>query len=739
MPSAGTLPRPDGYGARRTGCRAIGLLLCVAVALGVMTGCSRSRPSAPLRIGVMMPLTGPGAVSAQLPLDWARENVDAAGGVDGRPIQFVYRDLGRQSALTAARAFAADSSIAAVIGPGNSEDALQVAGLFADHHQVMVTPSATSGDLFRAYSADRPQYVWRPVESDIAQMRVMLQVAARDGARSVALVSGDSPYGTTFFDSFGFLATEEGLRVTSTQRYDQEAQNCQGPLRQALSSGADVVLAVPDHASQAICMARAWRAAGSRPRLLFSDAAQSPSLISALGAQAQGLNGIGLAPDPNNGFAAAFRARFHREPTPFAANIYDSVLLIAYGLAGAHGTVGAALAQAISGVVHGTGPATGWDRNGVARTLTAIRAGRLPAINGAVGRWAFDKDSGIDLVASTYEHWRVTGDQFAAAGYLSTADLRTARQGISEADTRATPGKATAALGGTYRPGPKTGTWALLIAASDGWTNYRHQADVLAQYQRLRADRVPASHIIVISDHDLAHNRNNPHQGQVPYAVGDPNLNFQIPIDYPLQGMTAQRLMDILAGHTTPGTPTVIRSGTGDDVYVYLAGHGNQNGVYLGLGQPVPPPDNAYSVLTPALLDQTIAAMAAAHHYRRILVAVDACEGGVLGQHLDAPGALLLSAASPVENSLSTNYDADRQTWLADQFSYQLWKAEAATPTMSIDRLYQHLYLTVTGSHVSAYGPGFGNAATVSLNEFVTGGSVAPPAPTSAGQGAAAH
>jgi glycosylphosphatidylinositol transamidase (GPIT) subunit GPI8 len=184
--------------------------------------------------------------------------------------------------------------------------------------------------------------------------------------------------------------------------------------------------------------------------------------------------------------------------------------------------------------------------------------------------------------------------------------------------------------------------------------------------------------------------------------------------------MTAERLMAILQGQASPTTPKVIRAGPGDDVFVYIAGHGNQNGVYLGLGEAVPSPSGSYSILSPQLLDQTVATMAAEHHYRRIFVAVEACEGGVLGEDLDAPGALLLSAASPIENSLATNYDPALRTWLADEFSYRLWQSEGATPHLSLDQLYEHLYLNVAGSHVSAYGPAFGNAATASLREFLT-------------------
>lgn len=693
--------------------------MAVAVVAGLAAGCG-GNSTGPVRIGVMLPLTGPQAVAAEGPLEWARENVNAGGGVDGRPIQFVYRDLGRQSADVVADSLASDKSVAAVIGPANSQDAKQVASTFVNRHKVIVTPAATSGDLFRAFYSSDPQYVWRPAQSDIGQVRTMLQLATQGGATSVALVAGDSPYGNTFFNSFGFGATQAGLRVTATLRYDQRDQGCERPAGQALGSGADVVLAVPDNASQAICMARQWRARGSHPRLLLSDGAQVHSLITALGSAAQGVEGTGLAPDPASGFAHAFQARFHQLPTPYAANIYDSVLLTAYGLARSKGATGAPLARAIKAVVNGTGPAAGWDRPGVARELAAIRAGQLPAVHGAVGPWNFDKTSGLELVASTYQHWRIQAGQFTVAGYLSTASTPTAQRGESLFRTPANPDNASRDVGGSYQPGPHTGTWALLVAGSDGWDNYRHQADVLAQYQRLRAGGVAADHIIVISPGNLARDKRNPDPGTVRYSVGGPNLYRGAHVDYPLQGMTAERLMGILSGQASPGTPKVIRAGPGDNVFVYISGHGNQDGVYLGLSQAVPSPEGSYSVLSPELLDETLAAMAGHHRYRRILIAVESCQAGALGQHLNAPGALLLSAANPVENSLGANYDPKLRTWLANQFSYQLYTAVGANPGASLDQLYQHLYLRVPGSHVSAYGPRFGDAASVPIKEFIT-------------------
>jgi glycosylphosphatidylinositol transamidase (GPIT) subunit GPI8 len=313
----------------------------------------------------------------------------------------------------------------------------------------------------------------------------------------------------------------------------------------------------------------------------------------------------------------------------------------------------------------------------------------------------------------------VANGVIAVVGYLSTADSPTAKQGVSESDPSPTPGLGQAAIGGNYQAPAKASTWALLVAASFGWDNYRHQADMLAQYQRLRANGVAADHIVVVMADDLARNKRNKHPGTVINSVGGPNLYHDVRADYSPTKITAADLLDVLQGRSTPDTPRVLQSGPDDDVYVYMAGHGNQNGLYLGLGDEVPNQAQTYSVVTPAALHDAVGAMVTNHQYRRLFVAVEACEGGVLGQNLNAPGALLISAASPVEDSLSTNYDPTLDTWLADQFSYQYWTASTAPPT-PVSTVYQHVYLNVDGSHPSAYGSQFGNPAAVPVGDFLS-------------------
>ena len=48
--------------------------------------------------------------------------------------------------------------------------------------------------------------------------------------------------------------------------------------------------------------------------------------------------------------------------------------------------------------------------------------------------------------------------------------------------------------------------WALLVAGSNGWYNYRHQADVCHAYQILHNHGIPDSNIVVMMYDDIAQN-----------------------------------------------------------------------------------------------------------------------------------------------------------------------------------------------------------------------------------------
>ena len=75
-----------------------------------------------------------------------------------------------------------------------------------------------------------------------------------------------------------------------------------------------------------------------------------------------------------------------------------------------------------------------------------------------------------------------------------------------------------------------------------------------------------------------------------------------------------------------------------------------------------------------------------------------------------------------MEDSLATNDSLRYHTWLADQFSYDLYQQEERSPDQTLASLFEDtLYDEVSGSTVSAFGPAFGiPLVDVELSEFVS-------------------
>ena len=90
---------------------------------------------------------------------------------------------------------------------------------------------------------------------------------------------------------------------------------------------------------------------------------------------------------------------------------------------------------------------------------------------------------------------------------------------------------------------------AVLVAASQAWKNYRHQADVLGMYQYLKRQGYDDDHIVLIMADDIVYDKNNPYPGQVIRDnVMMENLYENVVVDYKLEEITPSDLKKILLG-----------------------------------------------------------------------------------------------------------------------------------------------------------------------------------------------
>jgi ABC-type branched-subunit amino acid transport system substrate-binding protein len=375
--------------------------------------------ASPVRIGVLLPVSANSDLKE--PLEWAKENINREGGINGRPIELVYRDTSHGNIQKPARELLDDHTIQVVIGPYSTDEVFKIAPMFIEKKKILISPSACGGDVIRAFG--KTGYFWRTMQGDVEQVRAMTGILREQKVRRIALLVENSTNGDTFYRWTGFFATESGLNLTYIRQFEPGERGLEERVRGALATGPEVVivLAAPNDT------ARVWRAMQQEQtlaKLFVADFSDSAPLIRQLGGQADGILGIQVASDPSTGFSVAFDEKFHHAPDGYAAPAYDAVLLAAYTAARQDAAWFESPADSIRAVVYGNGTGYNWDAQGVRQTLRAIRAGQRPEIWGASGPLDYDREYGVDPLIAYYGYGVVEEGAFRVSHHQFGKDRR---------------------------------------------------------------------------------------------------------------------------------------------------------------------------------------------------------------------------------------------------------------------------------------------------------------------------
>ena len=91
--------------------------------------------------------------------------------------------------------------------------------------------------------------------------------------------------------------------------------------------------------------------------------------------------------------------------------------------------------------------------------------------------------------------------------------------------------------------------WAVLVAGSKGYFNYRHQADICHAYHLLKRQGVPADQIIVMAYNDVAWDDENPFPGTLYNGKDGVNYHDGCMIDYQQDDVNKENFLSILHGN----------------------------------------------------------------------------------------------------------------------------------------------------------------------------------------------
>nr|QPP18928.1 legumain [Dermanyssus gallinae] len=244
--------------------------------------------------------------------------------------------------------------------------------------------------------------------------------------------------------------------------------------------------------------------------------------------------------------------------------------------------------------------------------------------------------------------------------------------------------------------------WALLVAGSKYYINYRHQADICHAYQVLHRHGVPDERIVVMMYDDIAHSDSNPSPGVLINHPNGSNVYEGVIKDYTGDEVSPQNFLKVLRGDKEAmhgiGSGKVIDSKPEDRIFVYFADHGAPNLILF--------PTDAY--LHGKDLVDTLKEMHANDRFSKLVFYLEACESGsMFSEILPANiNVFATTAASPTESSTACYWDEFRQTYLGDVYSVK-WIEDSDAEDLLKETLqtqYQIVKRETKTSAVEEYG-----------------------------------
>jgi legumain len=196
--------------------------------------------------------------------------------------------------------------------------------------------------------------------------------------------------------------------------------------------------------------------------------------------------------------------------------------------------------------------------------------------------------------------------------------------------------------------------WAVLVAGSSGYGNYRHQADVCHAYQLIKKAGVHPSQIIVLAVDDIANDEENPYPGKLfnkPTLAGTPGVDVYegCKIDYSGKSVTPDTFVKVLTGDAAglagvEGSGKVLKSTHKSRVFVNFVDHGGVG--IIGFPETTMHAKDLIGALT---------TMHTSKMYKELVFYLEACESGSMFETLpEGINIYATSAANAKESSWGT-------------------------------------------------------------------------------------
>ncbi len=311
------------------------VLLGIVLALAALScGGGGADDPKPFRIGVMESLTGSGetyGTVASNAKQMAADEINAAGGINGRPLELVVEDskCNAQDAITAYNKLTKVDGLRIILGTSCSGAMLGVAPLAEADEVILFSGLASNPDIAKA-----GDYIFRTQISDIQVGIDTGNILWEDGIRTLATITEATDYAEGVRRTSVAQFEKRGGRLVAEERFASDVTDLRTQLIKLFEADPDALHISPQSEFAAGTIIKQAREVGFEGPIYAETVSVGTTALDIAGDAATGMKAITADLDPDNEKAqevlANFRERYNYITLPWhLGSAYDDVYIAA--------------------------------------------------------------------------------------------------------------------------------------------------------------------------------------------------------------------------------------------------------------------------------------------------------------------------------------------------------------------------------------------------------------------------
>jgi len=337
----------------------VACVLGAILALALVAGCAKPQPppltgmppppsagqppapeGEPIKIGAIFSVTGPGAPLGEpeaLTAKMVQDDVNKAGGINGRPLEIIIEDdhTEEADAVLAAKKLIEQDEVCAIVGPTMSGTSLAILD-GCEKAEVPLFACAASAKI----TTPVKKWVFSSAQTDVlAVARIVVYLKEQD-IKKVAIICDSNAFGQSGAEQLKLQLAEAGIEIVDEEKFATKDTDMTAQLTKIKAKAPEAVICWGTNPGPAV-IAKNMKSLGMQAQCINSHGIANKTFIDLAGDAAEGV----ILPcgkllvadalpddDPQKAVLLEFREKYEahsgKPANTFAGHAYDSLQIV---------------------------------------------------------------------------------------------------------------------------------------------------------------------------------------------------------------------------------------------------------------------------------------------------------------------------------------------------------------------------------------------------------------------------